>query len=77
MGYGRQGRGGSTSRQESIENSKEKKESKTAETNVSADEIRRMVARFLKELASNTNPRKAPRLLIKISEEKTRALGFM
>ena len=77
MGYGRQGRGGSTSRQESTENSKEKKESKPAETEVSADEIRKMVAKFLKELACNTNPRKAPRLLNRISEEKTRALGFM
>ena len=61
MGYGRQGRGGSTSRQESNENSK--KESKQAETGVSADEIRKMVAKFLKELSSNTNPKKAPRLL--------------
>jgi len=77
MGYGRQGRGGSTSRQESNESSKEKKESKPAETDVSADEIRKMVAKFLKELASNTNPKKAPRLLNRISEEKIRALGFM
>lgn len=77
MGYGRQGRGGSTSRQESSENSKEKKESKPAETEVSADEIRKMVAKFLKELASNTNPKKAPRLLNRMSEEKIRALGFM
>ena len=37
MGYGRQGRGGSTSRQESNENSREKKESRTAETDVSAE----------------------------------------
>ncbi len=65
------------SRQESNESSKEKKESKPAETDVSADEIRKMVAKFLKELASNTNPKKAPRLLNKISEEKIRALGFM
>ncbi len=35
------------------------------------------LARFLKELASNTNPNKAPRLLNWISEEKIRALGFM
>jgi hypothetical protein len=61
MGYGRQGRGGRTSRQESNESSREKKESKPAETDVSADEIRKMVAKFLKELASNTNPKKAPR----------------
>jgi hypothetical protein len=77
MGYGRQGRGGSTSRQESNESSREKKENKPAETDVSADEIRRMVAKFLKELSGSTNPRKAPRLLNKISEEKIRALGFM
>lgn len=74
---GRGGRGGSTSRQESYESSREKKESKPAETGVSADEIRKMVAKFLKELASNTNPKKAPRLLNKISEETIRALGFM
>ena len=77
MGYGRQGRGGSTSRQESNDSSKEKKESKLAETDVSAEEIRKMVAKFLKELSGSTNPRKAPRLLIRISEEKIRALGFM
>jgi|GEM_PF-3141645 len=78
MGFGgRQGRGGSTSRHGSNEDSKEKKESKTAETDVSADEIRKMVAKFLKELANNTNPKKNPRLLNKISEEKIRALGFM
>ena len=77
MGYGRQGRGGSTSRHESNDISKEKKENKRAETNVSAEEIRRMVAKFLKELSGSTNPRKAPRLLIKISEEKIRALQFM
>jgi hypothetical protein len=77
MGPGGRGRGGSTSRQESYENSKEKKESKPAETDVSADEIRKMVAKFLKELASNTNPKKAPRLLNKMSEETIRALGFL
>ena len=77
MGYGRQGRGGSTSRQESNDSSKEKKENKPAETGVSAEEIRRMVAKFLRELSTSTNPRKAPRLLIKISEEKIRALQFM
>jgi hypothetical protein len=33
------------------------------------------VAKFLKELASNTNPKKAPRLLNRISEEKIRARG--
>ena len=74
MGYGGKGRGGSTSRQE---DSKEKKESKSTDKNVSADEIRKLVAKFLKELSSNTNPKKAPRLLNKISEETIRALGFM
>ena len=74
MGYGGEGRGGSTSRQE---DSKEKKESKSTDKNVSADEIRKLVAKFLKELSSNTNPKKAPRLLNKISEETIRALGFM
>ena len=74
MGYGRQGRGGSTSRHESNDISKEKKESKLAGTDVSAEEIRKMVAKFLKELSGSTNPRKAPRLLNKLSEEKIRAL---
>ena len=53
MGYGRQGRGGSTSRHESNDISKEKKENKLAETDVSAEEIRRMVAKFLRELSEN------------------------
>jgi hypothetical protein len=75
----RASRWGSTSRQESndSEGSKEKKSSKPAEVDVSADEIRKLVAKFLKELAGNTNPRKAPRLLNRIPEEKIRALGFM
>ena len=79
MGLGGRGRGGSTSRKESTEGSKEKKESKPSEGNlkISADEIRKLVAKFLKEQASNTNPRKALRLLNKISEETVRALGFM
>jgi hypothetical protein len=77
MGYGRQGRGGSTSRHESNDISKEKKENKLAETDVSAEEIRRMVAKFLKELSGSANPRKAPRLLNKLSQEKIRALQFM
>jgi hypothetical protein len=77
MGYGGKGRGGSTSRQESNEVSKEKKESKPSEKDISADEIRKLVAKFLKELASNTNPKKAPRLLNRISAETIRALGFM
>ena len=78
MGFGGRGRGGSTSRKESNEGSKEKKEGKpSSEGKISADEIRKLVAKFLKEQASNTNPRKAPRLLNKISEETVRALGFM
>jgi hypothetical protein len=78
MGFGgRQGRGGSTSRHGSNEDSKEKKESKPSEVDISPDEIRKLVAKFLKELASNTNPKKAPRLLNLISEEKIRALAFM
>jgi hypothetical protein len=78
MGFGgRQGRGGSTSRHGSNEDSKGKKESKPSEVDISPDEIRKLVAKFLKELASNTNPRKAPRLLNLISEEKIRALAFM
>ena len=77
MGFGGRGRGGSTPRKESTEGSKEKKESKPSEGKISADEIRKLVAKFLKELASNTNPKKAPRLLNKISEETVRALGFM
>jgi hypothetical protein len=77
MGFGGRGRGGSTSRKGSNEGSKEKKESKPSEGKISGDEIRKLVAKFLKELASNTNPKKAPRLLNKISEETVRALGFM
>ena len=78
MGFGgRQGRGGSTSRQESKEGSKEKKESKPAGVDISADEIRKLVAKFSKELSSNTNPKKAPRLLNRLSEDMIRALGFI
>jgi hypothetical protein len=82
MAYGgRGGRGGSTSRQASNEGSKgskEKKESKPPKEKISADEIRKVVNKFLKELSTNTNPKKAPRLLNKISEETAvRALGFM
>ena len=77
MGFGGRGRGGSTSRKGSNEGSKEKKESKPSEGKISGDETRKLVAKFLKELAGNTNPKKAPRLLNKISEETVRALGFM
>ena len=66
---------------ESTEGSKEKKESKPSEgkrsgnLKISADEIRklRLLAKLLKEQATNTNPRKAPRLLNRISEETVRA----
>jgi hypothetical protein len=58
MGSGGRGRGGSTSRHEGNESSREKKESKPAKTDVSADEILKMVAKFLKELSSNTNRRR-------------------
>ena len=50
MGFGGRGRGGSTSRQESNEGSKGKKESKPSEGKSSEDEIRKLVAKFLKEL---------------------------
>ena len=81
MGFGGRGRReGSTSRQGSNEDSKEKdksKESKPSEVDISPDEIRKLVAKFLKQLASNTNPKKTPRLLNLIPEEKIRALAFM
>ncbi len=77
MGYGGRARGGSTSRKESNEGSKEKKEKNPSIEKISAEEIRKLVARFLKEQATNTNPKKAPRLLHRLSEETVRALGFM
>jgi hypothetical protein len=80
MGFGgRQGRGGRTSRQESNDDSKEKKEGKSSVAKISPEEIRELVANFLKELAAarNTNPKKTPRLLNRIPEETARALGFM
>ena len=36
-----------------------------------------MVAKFLKDLSGNTNPKKVPRLLNRLSEETTRAWSFM
>ena len=35
------------------------------------------MAKFSKELSSNTNPKKAPRLLNRLSEDMIRALGFI
>ena len=54
MGFGgRQGRGGSTSRQESDGSYKE---SAKSDVKMTADKIRKLVAKFLKELSSKTNP---------------------
>ena len=78
---GRGGRGGSTFRHEGIENSKEnskeKKENKPSGMKISAEEIRGMVGKFLRDLSGNTNPKKVPRLLNRLSEETIRALSFM
>ena len=78
---GRGGRGGSTFRHEGIENSKEnskeKKENKPSGVKISAEEIRTMVGKFLRDLSGNTNPKKVPRLLNRLSEETIRALSFM
>ena len=78
---GRGGRGGSTFRHEGIENSKEnskeKKENKPSGVKISAEEIRGMVGKFLRDLSGNTNPKKVPRLLNRLSEETIRALSFM
>ena len=49
---GRGGRGGSTSRHEGIENSKEKKENQPSGMKISAEEIRKVVGKFLKDLLS-------------------------
>jgi hypothetical protein len=83
MGFGRQGRGGSTSRQESNESSKKESNLKLAETDVSADEIQssqdggQVFEGASQQHESDLGTLKAPRLLNKISEEKIRALGFM
>ena len=74
---GRGGRGGSTFRHEGIENSKEKKENKPSGVKISAEEIRKIVGKFLRDLSGNTNPKKVPRLLNRLSEETIRALSFM
>jgi hypothetical protein len=79
MGYGgRSGRVGSTSRQESNEGSKEKKD-KSAGVAISADEIRKLVAKFLRESSFRQREdfKKAPRLLTRLSEETIHALGFI
>ncbi len=56
MAYGgRRGRGGSTSRQESDGSSKENKESSKSDVKMTADKIRKLVAKFLKELSSKTH----------------------
>ncbi len=50
---------------------------------ISAEETHKLVAKFSKELpttttsSSNTNPKKTPRFLDRISEETARALRFM
>ena len=78
MGFGgRQGRGGSTSRQESDGSSKE---SAKSDVKITADKIRELVARFLKGLSSKTNPSLLVFLcswFVLLSEETTRAWMFM
>ena len=77
MGYGRQGRGGSTSRQESDGSYKE---SAKSDVKMTADKIRKLVAKFLKELSSKTNPSLLVFLcswFVLLSEETTCALMFM
>jgi len=77
MGYGRQGRGGSTSRQESDGSYKE---SAKSDVKMTADKIRKLVAKFLKELSSKTNPSLLVFLcswFVLLSEETTRAWMFM
>jgi hypothetical protein len=81
MAYGgRRGRGGSTSRQESDGSSKENKESSKSDVKMTADKIRKLVAKFLKELSSKTNPSLLVFLcswFVLLSEETTRAWMFM
>ena len=64
---GRAGRGGSTSRHEGIEKSKEnskaKKENQPSGMKISAEEIRRVVGKFLKDLSGNTARVTLPGLL--------------
>jgi hypothetical protein len=74
---GRGGRGGSTSRQESDGSYKE---SAKSDVKMTADKIRKLVAKFLKELSSKTNPSLLVFLcswFVLLSEETTRAWMFM
>ena len=81
MAYGgRRGRGGSTSRQESDGSSKENKESSKSDVKMTADKIRKLVAKFLNELSSKTNPSLLVFLcswFVLLSEETTHAWMFM
>jgi hypothetical protein len=81
MAYGgRRGRGGSTSRQESDGSSEENEESSKSDVKMTADKIRKLVAKFLKELSSKTNPSLLVFLcswFVLLSEETTRAWMFM
>ena len=77
---GRRGRGRSTSRQESDGSSKENKESSKSDVKMTADKIRKLVAKFLKELSSKTNPSLLVFLgswFVLLSEETTHAWMFM
>ncbi len=74
---GRGGRGGSTSRQESDGSYKE---SAKSDVKMTADKIRKLVAKVLKELSSKTNPSLLVFLcswFVLLSEETTRAWMFM
>ena len=77
LGPGGRGRGGSTSRQESDGSYKE---SAKSDVKMTADKIRKLVAKFLKELSSKTNPSLLVFLcswLVLLSEETTHAWMFM
>ena len=77
MGPGGRGRGGSTSRQESDGSYKE---SAKSDVKMTADKIRKLMAKFLKELSSKTNPSLLVFLcswFVLLSEETTRAWMFM
>ena len=56
---------------------KEKKERNPSIEKISAEEIRKLVAKFLKEQATNTNPKKAPPRLLHRAAARPRpqALG--
>ncbi len=77
MAYGGKGREGSTSRQESDGSHKE---SAKSDVKMTADKIRKLVAKILKELSSKTNPSLLVFLcswFVLLSEETTRAWMFM